>query len=88
MAEQTKRPPFDGGPAFPYAQYSREFKDADGTMGEVFTAFTGMTLRDYFAIKALAGFAADPTWGGSAETSAAAAYRWADAMLVERSKLK
>ena len=45
-----------------------------------------MTLRDYFAAKAMQGFAADPTVGGSHEQLSEAAYKWADAMIAERSK--
>jgi hypothetical protein len=46
----------------------------------------GMTLRDYFAAKAMQGFASDPDWRAespNAET-ARAAYMVADAMLKAR----
>jgi hypothetical protein len=62
-----------GGPAFPVP-------DIDG--GKV---CEGMTLRDYFAAKAIQGFAAcsDVSWPHTAEM-AALAYKWADAMLKAR----
>ena len=44
----------------------------------------GMTLRDYFAAKAMQGFAADPDTTGPAEVIAKVAYEWADAMLKAR----
>ncbi len=61
-----------GGPAFP----------CDLTMydQEIVNQFQGMTLRDYFAAKAmpeLIGF-------GSPENGAEVAYKWADAMLKAR----
>lgn len=46
----------------------------------------GMTLRDYFAAKALQGFAAaeeNPGWK-SIDQVAETAYEWADAMLRAR----
>ena len=42
----------------------------------------GMHLRDYFAAKAMQGFAAEGGMPGPA--AAKAAYEWADAMLRER----
>ena len=44
----------------------------------------GMTLRDYFAAKALQGFAADPEMGGEPDLIANLAYEWADAMMKAR----
>lgn len=70
---------YDGGPAFPVS-----------ILGETLIGKEGMTLRDYFAAKAMQGFAADPDalegldpddlLGGMAYM----AYRWADAMLEAR----
>lgn len=63
----------DGGPAFP----------SHGSMGEV--VCEGMTLRDYFAAKAMQGYCAvESTQGHSADDIAAAAYSIADAMLAAR----
>ena len=45
-----------------------------------------LTLRDYFAAKALQGMLADPEWGASPERLAADSYEMADAMLAEREK--
>ena len=46
----------------------------------------GMTLRDYFAAKAMQGFAADPnaSWSNGVNGMAEHAYQWADAMLEAR----
>lgn len=49
MSEQRNT----GGPAFP----------SHGSMGEV--AHEGMTLRDYFAAKAMHALMTEPQWGGS-----------------------
>ena len=46
----------------------------------------GMTLRDYFAAKALSGSLADPEVNGSFENIAKFAYKMADAMLKAREK--
>jgi hypothetical protein len=63
-----------GGPAFPRTQYPNE---------------TGMTLRDYFAAKALQGLLADPEpfedcGEGLPMAYAYEAYVYADAMLRAR----
>ena len=61
----------DGGPAFP----SDEQENYTG----------GMSLRDYFAGKALQGLLANPVTrpGNVADTVVAAAVRCADAMIAE-----
>lgn len=67
-----------GGPAFP-VQYSNE---ADGP---TVMPHVGMTLRDYFAAKAMQGFLTTEdasTYGP--EVWAMEAYRMADAMLKAR----
>jgi len=63
-----------GGPAFPYRAYSG-------------IPEPGMTLRDYFAAKALLGICAnqDNRAYKNPETFAVAAYTLADAMLAARS---
>lgn len=63
-----------GGPAFP----------SHGSMGEV--AHEGMTLRDYFAAKALQGGLAHNRPVADAEGWAKWAYKMADAMLKARSQ--
>ena len=64
----------DGGPAFP--------------RDERHLGHNGMTLRDYFAAKALAGIEASQGNGGNfistVEKVAARAYELADAMLAAR----
>jgi len=44
----------------------------------------GMTLRDYFAAKAMQGFATKLGPEATFETRASVAYQWADAMLKAR----
>jgi NAD(P)-dependent dehydrogenase (short-subunit alcohol dehydrogenase family) len=68
-----------GGPAFPYV------------CGEKFDYGTGMSLRDYFAAKAMQAAFAEmlrekPCEGAAAaiRVSAVIAYQMADAMLKER----
>jgi hypothetical protein len=64
----------DGGPAFP------DPVGADPTWSTAYS--TGMTLRDYFAAKAMAAMASHSKGGttGLAEV----AYQMADAMLIAR----
>lgn len=77
----------DGGPAFPEAI-------AVGPAGDVYPGFSGMTLRDWFAGQAL--IAISRLWKGnigdfdneSADRTALAAYRLADAMLAARAAAK
>jgi hypothetical protein len=64
-----------------------EFKQA----GEVSIKAGGLTVRDYFAAKAMQGFAASPGMIDSNDSRAityvaAASYAMADAMLAERAK--
>ena len=61
----------NGGPAFPCD--SRESQK-----------FAGMTLRDYFAAKAMQGMIADSALDASPGAIATAAYCMADAMLKAR----
>lgn len=74
MAEQIK----DGGPAFP----CDHIVDDDGL-----SLASGMTLRDYFAAKALQGICASENHLdriGSFANAAVTAYELADAMLKAR----
>lgn len=62
-----------GGPAFP----------SHGSMGEV--AHEGMTLRDYFAAKALQCYMVNEVWNANTYKAAAkVSYAVADAMLEAR----
>ncbi len=60
-------------PAFPSADFEHH-------------EFTGMTLRDYFAAKAMQGYCSDPDWRQdmTPTDTAFAAYTQADAMLAAR----
>ena len=63
----------NGGPAFPQAD------DATGS--------AGMTLRDYFAAKAMQAMVASPAYyidGWAQSDIAVQSYQMADAMLAER----
>lgn len=77
----------NGCPAFPRPKSPKgEYTDSD-----VPGAQTGMSLRDYFAAKAMQGFAASPSMIDSNDSRAityvtAASYAMADAMLAERAK--
>jgi len=61
-----------GGPAFP--------TDHNKNVAE------GMTLRDYFAAKAMQALIQAQIVTRQQQQSAKIAYEWADAMLAERSK--
>lgn len=68
-------------PAFPRSR-------PDGQLGAI---QRGMSLRDYFAAKALQGFLANPDENIVTEQAyriAAQAYEFADLMMKERSKKK
>ena len=67
-----------GGPAFPSSEYDPRYNRH--------VAIGGMTLRDYFAAKAMQGFISDPDWRVDMmpEETARAAYHQADAMLKAR----
>ena len=63
----------DGGPAFPQDVVNGHTLDS-----------MGMTLRDYFAAKAMHAILSDPNWIGAHDEAAAYAYKAAAAMLKER----
>jgi hypothetical protein len=65
-----------GGPAFP--QYGFD------NIAEKFTSQGGMTLRDYFAAKAMQGFLASIRPQDKVEVVPDLAYAMADAMLKAR----
>lgn len=80
----------DGGPAFP----TGELRSID-SIHEIYGNLPGMTLRDYFAAKAMQGFLANRKTGDAALHNSAqewvkditeAAFEFADAMLEERNK--
>lgn len=71
----------DGGPAFPQLEL-------DQSTGNIHTQHFGMTLRDYFAAKAMQGICANeatlPTRQEYFDNIANDAFRLADAMLKAR----
>lgn len=70
----------DGGPAFPH------FRTQPDGLVQVLPQ-GGMTLRDYFAAKALQGFVASPEYvDASIDDVVADCYSYADAMLKAREK--
>lgn len=77
----------NGGPAFPVADYDHMVFQPE-TIAETKRDLSGMSLRDYFAAKALQGICAHvDTWGlPNSPQIANAAYELADAMLAERAK--
>ena len=68
-----------GGQAFPRQQW-----EYDGQNNVLQYQEEGMTLRDYFAAKAMQGGLANPDWLASDERTAADAYQIADEMLKAR----
>lgn len=64
-----------GGQAFPVLSHPSEFVES-----------YGMTLRDYFAAKAMAALINRGNHDGEIEKRAEHAYKCADAMLAERGK--
>jgi len=66
----------NGGPAFP------------GTKDKWGDPLPGLTIRDYFAAKAMQGMISRTSWGieDDAGDIAGEAYGYADAMLAEREK--
>lgn len=78
MTDISSPQPNDGGPAFPENQI--------GPDGKV-TVESGMSLRDYFAAKALQALIVDPERADqSREECARLSYLMADAMLKARTE--
>ena len=65
-----------GGPAFPRTAFDVNDYCGDGS--------EGMTLRDYFAARAMQGLMSGGTGGWALELLAETAYEMADAMLKAR----
>jgi hypothetical protein len=68
-----------GGQAFPKQQW-----EYDGQNNVLQYQENGMTLRDYFAAKAMQGRLSNPDWLCSDDCTATEAYQIADAMLRAR----
>ena len=83
----------DGGPAFP--KIDTETVCSQGEYQDRVYSYGGMTLRDYFAAKALGGWWSSPdsmcalpkgtTFQEFQSETCARFYEWADAMLAARS---
>ena len=69
----------NGGSAFPTLKI-------DLPNGEIQWPETGMTLRDYFATKAMKGIMSAENWVGDIDGTAHEAYQMADAMLKARTE--
>ena len=67
----------NGGAAFPVS--NTEYPN-----GQIQFGTDGMTLRDYFAAKAMQGILSDPTIDHTAYTLSELAYKASDAMLKVR----
>ncbi len=84
----------NGGPAFPTPWHNDGDMNNSAPDGAVIPPggihhLSGMSLRDWFAGQALAGYLSDPdivTTGEAVKAIAKAMYRVADAMLEERAK--
>lgn len=64
----------DGGPAFPHTK----------AVGSALVTEGGLSLRDYFAAKALQGMLADPSFDLTRAEAAQRCYLMADVMLEAR----
>jgi hypothetical protein len=71
-----------GGPAFPRAPF--EYIDNSSGLDWAVREQSGMTLRDYFAAKAMQAILSNPDYGDEDDSLASAAYYVADAMLKAR----
>ncbi len=76
----TEKP--TGGPAFPSLNPTMIGIDSDGTERWETEPCGGLTMRDYFAAKAMQGWASDS--GMTVAVGAKWAYEMADAMLEAR----
>lgn len=75
----------DGGPAFP--EIDKSYRDCNGTAVEIrdYKVTGGMSLRDWFAGKAMQAYVTSPAWEGAKRDSIAKwAYNMADEMLKAR----
>lgn len=69
----------DNPPAFPIPNHV-------GPRGDYEYGFQGMSLLDYFAGQYLNGMSANPECSGKPDLYASEAYKFADAMLIERER--
>lgn len=89
MEQETKNTKPENPQAFPC---TNDLATKYNEHGQSYGAETGMTLRDYFAAKAMQGILSftgtdwDGPYGYSPEKVSIRVYEIADAMLIERSK--
>ena len=77
----------NGGPAFPTGKTISKKVDGLRGLSKIISDGSGMTLRDYFAAKAMQGLCADPEMQGTHMSDISRqSYELADAMLAERAK--
>ena len=79
----------DGGPAFPGKRVESFSHPYGGGTEKQEVLDSGMSLRDYFAAKAINGIISNPNWTvGQRDYQQMAddAFKMADAMLLEREK--
>lgn len=74
----------DGGPAFPHGPLGDTMHGEDGREWHQYPAGTGMSLRDWFAGRALSSV--DERSRGTPQDVAKECYQLADAMLAERER--
>ena len=72
----------DGGPAFPVIDTSQNTATGETTVYQAVQS--GISVRDYFAAKAMQGILSDPAIDHPAEQLATFSYAIADAMLKAR----
>lgn len=82
----------DGGSAFPYSVLEPDLETRK-LFGSIYADNRGMTLRDYFAAKAMQGLLASPRAPGDGDENpvttksiARLSYLMANAMLIARKK--
>lgn len=77
----------DGGPAFPQALAVTKDRDGyESVMDSQDRCVGGMSIRDYFAAKAMNGLISDSTVKDTPDRIAKGAYAVADAMIRAREK--
>ena len=83
----------NGGQAFPGVVVKKETSKINGSEIGFLTSGKGMSLRDYFAAKAMQGILSNPSvipqpTGWERQSISESSYLVADAMLLERKKKK
>jgi len=74
----------DGGPAFPAGPFGDTMHGEDGRVRHQYPATEGMSLRDYFAGKALQALILSANLKDPINQFAKESYKMADAMILHR----